>query len=266
MAARVDGSAVEPTAEGLAAAYPQATGRIVVMLHGLCENESYWNRGRQERGTTYAEELAERGWTPVLLRANTGLPLRANGAALAALLEQLVRAWPVAPTRLALVGHSMGGLIIRAATAVQAAGEEPWRWPELVSDVVTLGTPHLGAPLAGRIRQGAELLARAPEVAGFGRILDQRAAGVDDLIEGLGEDVPALPHARYRLVSATLSASPRHPVGAVLGDLLVRQPSAYGRARGRDLFPGAEVLHLRGHHFHLLNDERVSAALARWLA
>ena len=68
-----------------------------------------------------------------------------------------------------------------------------------------------------------------------------------DLVVGLAEDVPALPHARYRLVSATLTASPRHPVGAFLGDLLVRPPSAYGRNRGRaDLFPGAEVLHCRG--------------------
>ncbi len=67
-------------------------------------------------------------------------------------------------------------------------------------------------------------------------------------------------------VSATLATSPRHPVSAFLGDMLVRQASAYGRdRRGRDLFPGSEVLHLRGHHFDLLNDDRVAAALTRWL-
>ena len=49
--------------------------------------------------------------------------------------------------------------------------------------------------------------------------------------------------------------------------MLVRQASAYGRdRRGRDLFPDSEVLHLRGHHFDLLNDDRVAAALTRWLA
>jgi len=37
-------------------------------------------------------------------------------------------------------------------------------------------------------------------------------------------------------------------------------------AKGRDLFPHSEVLHLRGHHFDLLNDDRVAAALTRWLA
>ncbi|WP_310525652.1 hypothetical protein [Nocardioides sp.] len=263
MAPRVGGRDVPVTSEGLAAAYPIATGRVAVFLHGLCENESYWQRGRARRGTTYAEELADLGWTPVELRTNTGLSVRANGASLAALLESLVTNWPTGVTELALVGHSMGGLVIRAATAVQ--GE--WTWRERVSVVVTLGTPHLGAPLARGVKQGSGLLARLPEVAGFGRILDQRSVGVDDLIEGLDEDFAPLPHARYRLVSATLASSPRHPASAFFGDMLVRQASAYGRdRRGRDLFPDSEVLHLRGHHFDLLNDDRVAAALTRWLA
>jgi pimeloyl-ACP methyl ester carboxylesterase len=263
MAPRVDGHDVSVTSEGLAAAYPTATRRVAVFVHGLCENDSYWQRGRARRGTTYGEELADLGWTPVLLRANTGVSVRANGASLAALLERLVAHWPTGVGELALIGHSMGGLVIRAATAVQ--GE--WTWRDRVTDVVTLGTPHLGAPLARGVEQGSGLLGRLPEVAGFGRILDQRSVGVDDLVDGLDEDFAPLPRARYRLVSATLASSPRHPASAFLGDLLVRQASAYGRdRRGRDLFPGSEVLHLRGHHFDLLNDERVSAALTRWLA
>ncbi|MCW2833345.1 MAG: PGAP1-like protein [Nocardioides sp.] len=263
MAPRVDDRDVPLTRDGLAAAYPAAGGQVAVFLHGLCENDAYWRRGRAQRGTTYAEELADLGWTPVMLRANTGLPVRTNGAALAGLLETLVVSWPTDVTRVALIGHSMGGLVIRAATAV--SGE--WTWRDRVSDVVTLGTPHLGAPLASGVKQGSQLLGRLPELAGFGRVLDQRAAGVEDLILGLDEDFAPLPHARYRLVSATLTASPRHPVGAFFGDVLVRQASAYGRDRGgRNLFPDGEVLHLRGHHFDLLNDAGVAAALRKWLA
>ena len=82
--------------------------------------------------------------------------------------------------------------------------------------------------------------------------------------------MPPLPHARYHLVSATLTRSPRHPVGRFLGDLLVRQPSAYGRspvAQGPGLFPGADELHLpRAGHFDLLNHPGVHAALRDWLA
>lgn len=263
MAPRVEGRDVALTSEGLAAAYPTATGRVALFLHGLCESEANWSRGRTRRGTTYADELADLGWTPVLLRANSGLSVRTNGAALAALLERLVEHWPPGVEEIALVGHSMGGLVIRAATAV--GGD--WTWRERVTSVITLGTPHLGAPLARGVKQGSGLLGRLPEVAGFGRILDHRSVGVDDLIEGLDEDFAPLPHAHYRLVSATLAASPRHPASAFFGDLLVRQDSAYGRdRRGRNLFPDGEVLHLRGHHFDLLNDDRVAIALARWLA
>jgi pimeloyl-ACP methyl ester carboxylesterase len=170
--------------------------------------------------------------------------------------------------RLALIGHSMGGLLIRAACAVTSAeGGTDRPWAERVTDVVTLGTPHLGAPLAAQVGAGARALARLPESAPFGRILDQRSVGVLDLVEGLRDDAPPLPHVRYHLVSATLSRSPRHPVGRVVGDLLVRPGSAYGRGRRRPgLFPDADELHVpRAGHFDLLNHPDVHAALRAWL-
>lgn len=266
MAVRADGRDVPLDRDGLAAAYPAATSQVVVFLHGLCENEAYWNRHRETAGPTYAEALAARGWSPVLLRANTGLGLRENGVALSALMQRLVEEWPIEVTRIALVGHSMGGLVLRAAGAVASEVEEPWT--ARVSDVVTLGTPHLGAPIARGIGHGSRGLARLPETAAFGRILDWRSIGVHDLVAGLAEDVPPLPHARYRLVAATLTRSQRHPVGHLVGDLLVRPESAYGRDRfGAELFPGAEVLHVgRTDHFGLLNHPDVHRALERWLA
>jgi hypothetical protein len=269
MAVRVGGADVALTRPAVAEAFPAATGRLVVLLHGLCEDESVWNRHRDRRGTTYAESLSERGWTPVLLRANSGLPLRENGVALAALVRDLVDAWPVTVERIALVGHSLGGLVLRAASAVVDGdpAQDTDSWTGLVSDVVTLGTPHLGAPLARGVGTGSGWLGRFPESAAFGRILDWRSQGVHDLVEGLADDVPPLPRARYRLVAATLTRSARHPLGAFAGDLLVRQPSAYGRGRGRALFPDADVLHVpRAHHFDLLNDARVEEALVQWLA
>lgn len=266
MGVRRDGRDVPLERAALEAAFPAAGERLVVFLHGLCETESYWNKGRAEHGTTYGEMLAGRGWTPVFLRANTGLGLRANGVELAALMQRLVEEWPTEVERVALVGHSMGGLIIRAAGAVATDVARPWT--DLVSDVVTLGTPHLGAPIARGIGHGSRGLGRLPETAALGRILDQRSLGVHDLVTGLAEDVPPLPHARYRLVAATLTARKRHPVGHVVGDLLVRVPSAYGRDRyGAELFPGADVLHVgRAGHFDLLNHPRIHRALQDWLA
>jgi pimeloyl-ACP methyl ester carboxylesterase len=202
--------------------------------------------------------LADLGWTPVLLRANTGLPVRENGAALAALLQQLVDGWPVGVERIALVGHSMGGLVFRAASAV--VSDVPAPWARLVSDVVTLGTPHLGAPLAWGVGHGSRGLARLKETAPFGRILDWRSRGVHDLVAGLRADVPPLPQARYHLVSGSVLGG---PVGDLLGDGLVRPRSA----RGAGLFADADVLHVeRTDHFGLINHPEVARALTEWLA
>ena len=169
-------------------------------------------------------------------------------------------------TRVALVGHSMGGLIVRAAGAVAAEARRPWT--DLVTDVVTLGTPHLGAPIARASGTAAAGLARLPETAAFGRILDWRSVGVHDLVAGLAEDVPAA-------AARALPAGRRHPEpprrgtrsATCVGDLLVRPASAYGRDRhGRELFPGADVLHVgRTDHFGLLNHPEVHRALRDWL-
>lgn len=268
MAVRQDGADVLPEREHLERAFPAAGGELVVFLHGLCENESYWRLHRDRTGITYGEALEEEGWAALYLRANTGLSLRENGVALASLMARLVDEWPVPVTRIVLVGHSLGGLVIRAAGAVSAEPSPTGAdWNALVSDVVTLGTPHLGAPIAWGIGHGSRGLALLPETAPFGRILDWRSVGVHDLVVGLAEDVPPLPHARYRLVCATLSGSERHPVGHVVGDLLVRPRSAYGTdRRGRELFPGADRLHV-GHtdHFGLLNHPDILAALRTWL-
>lgn len=263
MAPRVGGRDVRLDPAGLAEAYPAATGQVVVLLHGLCESDESWSRDRTR--ASYAEVLERRGWTPVLLRANTGLPVRENGVALASLMQRLVESWPVEVTRIALIGHSMGGLVMRAAGAVTGPHDT---WTRLVSDVVTLGTPHHGAPLAHLAGRGSSLLGVLRESAAFGRILDQRSAGIRDLVEGLGEDVPPLPNARYRLVAATLARDPGNPLSRVLGDMLVREQSAYGRDRvGRTLFPTGEVLHVGATgHFGLLNHLEVHEALSRWLA
>lgn len=266
MAVRRRGCDVPLEREALARAFPGATGDLVVFLHGLGENDDSWNVRREELGGSYGSRLAvDTGWTPIFLRANTGLPISDNGAALASLLDGLVEHWPTEVRRIALVGHSMGGLILRAACAVVTDAER--QWSRLVTDVVTLGTPHLGAPLERTVHVGARALGVLPESAPFGRILEYRSVGILGLRRGLAADVQHLPHARYHLVAATLAAARRHPVSEVFGDLLVRYPSAVGRDhRGREMFPGADVLHVRGDHFGLLNHPQVYDALRRWLA
>ncbi|TCJ30071.1 lipase family alpha/beta hydrolase [Nocardioides jejuensis] len=265
MAVRDGGHDVPLTPEGLRAAFPQATGQVVVFVHGLMEHDEHWDR-RADELPSYGAALAATGdWSPVRLRVNSGLSIAENGVALAALLDELVAGWPVPVTRIALVGHSMGGLIIRRACVVDTGARDPWR--ELVTDVVTLGTPHLGAPLERLVHHGAWALGKLPEVRSIARILDTRSVGISDLRRGVRDEVARLPRARYHLVSATLGPTVFHPLSVAFGDLLVRHPSAMGRSGRVDLFPGASTLHLPNtDHFGLLNHPEVHRKLKEWLA
>lgn len=270
---RRDGRDVPVTPEGLAAAYPEASGSLVVFLHGLCETENYWDRRSRPRPadggstTSYGARLeSDEGWSPVFVRANTGLTLAETGVALSSLLTRLVDAWPTDVDRIALVGHSMGGLIARAACAVSLEVEEPWT--EKVTNIVTLGAPHTGSPVERSIARGIRFAAHAPELMPLARVFEQRSVGVLDLHDGMPEDTAAVPNARYHLVAATLSKSPNHLLAGTVGDLLVQYRSAVGLLPGDvEMFPGADVLHVPGaDHFDLLNHDDVYAALRGWLA
>lgn len=248
--------------------YPEASDSLVVFVHGLCENENYWNRrsrptnnGPRNYGDRLAEDL---GWTPLFLRANTGTGVGESGVALHALMSSLVQNWPVPVRRVAFVGHSMGGLIVRAACDLESESA----WTDLITDIVTLGTPHLGSPVERSIALGMRIANKVPELAPYRRIFMQRSAGVLDLSDGLPSPPRPLPRARYRLVSATLARSTTHPLSIAIGDLLVQPRSALGQpVGGEELFPGADTLHVpKADHFDLLNHEDVYAALRGWLA
>ena len=275
MGVRVRGRDIPLDRDGISTAFAGGSDKVVVFIHGLSENEDYWRRPARPRTPerretpqrrSYGERLeADLGWTPVYVRVNTGLPIAENGVALAALLGRLTDGWPVDVRRLALVGHSMGGLITRAACAV--ATDAPRPWTDRVTDVVTLGAPHLGAPLERVVTRGVARMGRLPEMAPFGRILEYRSVGILDLRHGLARDVQNLPNARYRLVAATLTRSPRSVTASTIGDYLVPYDSALGRRRnGEEMFPGAETLHVpSADHFDLLNHDAIYAALREWL-
>jgi hypothetical protein len=267
--------------DAVAAAYPDASEALVVFVHGLCESEHYWDRrsrpGDQARDTRHpadgrgapsygARLAADEGWSSVYVRSNTGLPIAESGVALSAVLSRLVEAWPTEVRRIALVGHSMGGLIVRAACAVSTDADRTWT--DRVTDVVLLGSPNLGSPVERSIARGVRLAHRVPELAPVARVFEQRSAGVLDLHDGPADEVAHVPHARYHLVAATLTRSARHPLAASVGDLLVPFRSAAGLLpNGEEIFPGADVLHVpRADHFDLLNHDDVYAALRGWLA
>ena len=84
----------------------------------------------------------------------------------------------------------------------------------------------------------------------------------------LFNEVPFLEHATYYFIGATLTHDAEHPVGTLVGDLLVRFPSASGRGRARRIpFELDRGRHLGGlNHFDLLNHPAVYEQIRAWLA
>ena len=253
---------------------PRARGRLVVFLHGLFETEHAWTAA----GEGYAPRLERSlGVTALHVRYNSGRHISANGRDLARLLDETVAAWPVPVRGIALVGHSMGGLVARSACHRGGA------FAAHVTHVVSLGTPHAGAPLAQGVHHATHLLGRVPETRPFAGLLRRRSAGIRDLRSAAlvdadwdGHDpdalkavacaeVPLLPGATHCFVAATITRDRDHPVGRLVGDWLVLAPSAIGRGR----IPAGlgTVLHVgAAHHLALLDHPAVDAKLREWLA
>ena len=92
--------------------------KTVVFVHGLMGDELIWQTGFQDEpgSRRYGPRLAEECHLRALyIRFNSGLHLSENGRELSRLLTELVITYPDAMGELVLVGHSMGGLIIRSA-------------------------------------------------------------------------------------------------------------------------------------------------------
>ncbi len=282
MAVRVDGEPVALDPDSLRGAFPDAGPRLVVFVHGLMTTEFSWALFGPE---TYGERLArELGCTPVYVRYNTGRHISENGRSLSELMEELVAAWPVDAEQIAFVGHSMGGLVARSACC--HAAEEGADWAGLITHSVSLGTPHMGAPLEQAVHVLSAGLARLPETRPFANFLRRRSGGIRDLRQGsLVDDdwrdsdpdalrgaacaeIPLLEGATHCFVSAAITRSKRHPLGRLLGDTLVLVPSASGRSRTRRIpFEDEYGMHLgAATHFTLLNHPAVYERLRDWLA
>lgn len=266
---------------------PAASGKILLMIHGLCMNDLQWrcieNGQPHDHGQIIAAAL---GFTQVHLRYNSGRHISHNGRELAGLLEQLLKNWPVAVEQVCVLAHSMGGLLIRSA--IHQASQQGLTWPTRLKHVVFLGTPHHGAPLESAGHGVELLLAGLPWTAPFSRLTGLRSAGITDLRHGnvLDEDwqqgaepgrrgdtrVPLpLPAGIGCHTIAATTAARRSPLAdRLVGDGLVPVHSALGKHReARHCLAFADDstwITYRTGHLALLSRPAVSERILRWLA
>lgn len=242
---------------------------LIVLIHGLTELESIWHYPDRP-GVDYATEMAaDLDATPLSLRYNTGRPIYRNGETLAGALEELVEQWPVEVENLVLIGHSMGGLLIRSACF--HGRHQGHQWTHRVSSCVYVGSPHDGSWLARGAHALAETMNRMPRdyLKVVGEFIDLRSEGIRNLSRGevVAPDVeepPLLPGAAHYVISGLLAKRETHPINALFGDALVHPSSARGQERsgwalaGVANFPGI-------HHIRLAHEPQVAAQLKEWL-
>lgn len=251
------GRRVPITPVSLRKSFPRPSSRIAVMVHGLGENERSWESAA---GTALADGLEADGFTVLRLRYNTGRTVTDNGSDLADLLEEVCQTWPVQVDEIALIGHSMGGLVVESA--VIAAHESGQRWVERTSHLVALSTPHLGSPIEKLVHLLSKSLGLFRETRPLGVFLDERSAGIRDLRHGPTVDGGPLESIEHHLVAGAVTTDPAHPLGVLVGDLVVRVASA--TRKGRDV--DTEVLVVGGrNHAGLRHDPEVVARIRSWL-
>jgi pimeloyl-ACP methyl ester carboxylesterase len=212
----------------------EGTGpKVVVLVHGSAMNDRQWRWRAHDHGEALARDHC---FSPVYVHYNSGLPIAENGRRLAEQLEEIADAQEIA-----IVGHSMGGLVARMAC--HAADARPYAWRKKLRTLVTLGSPHLGVPL----ERGGSLVTRLLPISAYSaplaRLAKIRSAGITDM--GQGIDVP-------------LPAGVACWAIAAAKDGLVPIASAHGT------FPAARCTIVAGiGHLDLLDSQEVYAAIRR---
>ena len=266
------------------------TGKVLIVLHGLCMNDLQWTAQNGNSTVNHAETLAEKlGYTPVYLRYNTGLHTSQNGQTLSNQLELLSALWPTPLTDISVLVHSMGGLVTRAA--VHAAKRSQRQWVNKLKSIVFLGTPHHGAPLEKAGNWVDVLLGVTPYSAPFKRLVELRSSGITDLRFGNVLDSDWQEQDRFKsqskqqqntrehlplpegvacfTVAATLAAKRNLLADRLIGDGLVPLNSALGvhsePARNLAFAKSSQLVVYRTNHMQLLGSAEVGDQLVTWL-
>jgi pimeloyl-ACP methyl ester carboxylesterase len=268
--------------QDLSAALPAVNGRILILAHGLCMNDLEWLRRGHDHGAVLARE---RGYTPIYLHYNSGRHISTNGRDFSQQLEALIAAWPVKVDELVILGHSMGGLLTRSA--YHYGMESGAHWPQLLSKIIFMGTPHHGAPLERGGNWFHVITGISPYSAPFSSLGKIRSAGITDLRYGnlldqdwQGQDRFSPNHDQRQplplpigptcyAIAATIGKKTGDISDRLLGDGLVPLTSALGQhteaALNLNFLPENECVLTGMNHLDLLNREEVTQQLLAWL-
>ncbi len=234
----------------------------VLFLHGLCHNDLEWQQSSHH--LQFVEELTQSGYQVAWLRYNTGRAIHANGRDLA---DLLARQLSDTGAPVWLIGHSMGGLLIRSAS--HYATEQKYGWIKRLSHAAYLGSPHLGAPWEIAGNHLNNMLDITPYTRPFMRLGNIRSIGIRNLrVAHITADqtMPKLASEVDHLLLAT-AWSEAHTDNWI-GDGIVPVSSALAQNDDGDVLTAPtikRVLLNNINHLAILDDARIYAELRDWL-
>lgn len=279
------GKPITLTKEEITKVYPKPSSKICILVHGLVSDELMWNypKSKENYGSMLQKEL---GYTPFYLRYNSGLHISENGKNLSILIHTLIKNYPTTVKELILIGHSMGGLVIRSACYY--GDKQNVTWIYKIKKIFLLGSPHLGAPLEKFGNVVTNVLEKIPNP--FTKItknvINLRSAGIKDLRYGYlidedwkGKDpdallknsknhVPLQEGVKYYVITGTITENPESFFATWFGDAMVRKPSALGKSSNEKFhlpipeenhkeFPGID-------HIQLMNEPKIYTQIKEW--
>ena len=262
--------------------------KVCILVHGLCDSDKSWqypNDTALNYGSLLNKDL---GYSPLLLRYNSGLHISTNGQRFNELLTQIWRHNRHSKREIVFIGHSMGGLVIRSACHYGQAKNAPW--VKQVKKVFLLGTPHLGVDWERLGHFTSVILHKVPSLVTKGLALlgNKRSAGIKDLRFGylLDEDwkgqnnevfwhdnrhqVPLLKNVDYFILAAKLAKESKNIFSEYFGDGLVPSRSASGKSffKSKTIpFPPNHYKALKGlSHRDLSHHPKVYQFIKKWCA
>lgn len=224
----------------------QFNGRLIIMVHGLMNDETIWCSDAEDKVEWLGTFLENQKKAGILyIRYNTGRHISENGHDLSALIQKVADLYQNEISEIILVAHSMGGLVSRSAG--HYAGVLNHNWVKKLKKVFLIGVPNDGSYLA-RIAYMTQYFLRKMDPTknhDYAGLFEIRSNGIKDLSFGflIDEDwknpcyenekeikatkIYPVKNVDYYLIAATLADNDKKSkIYTFFGDGLVEKESA----------------------------------------